>query len=376
MIETLKEIWQKLDGQEKRYLKAGINLILISSLFFIIILPWILTRECLSIVDYKSTGAIGETINGISGPFIALLASILTFLAFYIQYKANIQQKLQFNSALASQKTEDEKRENVWLKERIESRFFELLKIKRTNVNEFQLKGKSGRPVLVEMYDEFNELFDNIILWYTFDKSGLGSEKEWMKRAAEISYLIFFFGLGNNSTGSLLEKIKAIVSNDNFYNRELYPIVLKNMIENHVKRKTKNKELPKPQRKYLDHDGHQSRLGHYFRHLFQTIKYIDEQPTELLKYSEKYFYVKTLRAQMGNHEQALFFYNSLTDLGTSWELGQEDENKKLITKYNLIKNLPQGFTGILLPKLFYPDVSFEFNIKDTENRVVLEKEYS
>jgi len=376
MIATLREIWQKLDEQEKKYLKAGIILILCSSLFFIIVLPWVLTRKSISIVDYNTTGAIGDTINGIAGPFIALLASILTFLAFYIQYKANIQQKKQFEDTLSNQKIEDDKQEKIWLKERIENRFFELLKIQRINVSEFQLKGKSGRPVVIEMYDEFNNIFKFIQLWYTFEKSGLITENDWNKKSSEISYLIFFFGLGNNSTESLLLKIKNIISNDNFFDRELYSFALKPMINNHIKRREENKSLPKAERKYLDHDGHQSRLGHYFRHMFQTIKYIDEQSNELLNYSDKYFYIKTLRAQMTTHEQALFFYNSLTHIGQDWELGEQDLNKKLITKYNLIKNLPEGFTSPLNPKFFYPDVNYEFDNNKTENRLKLEKHYS
>ena len=226
------------------------------------------------------------------------------------------------------------------------------------------------------MYDEFNSIFKFIQLWYTFEKSGLITENDWNKKSSEISYLIFFYGLGNNSTESLLLKIKNIISNDIFFDRELYSFALKPMIDNHNKRREENKRLPKAERKYLDHDGHQSRLGHYFRHMFQTIKYIDEQSNELLNYSDKYFYIKTLRAQMTTHEQALLFYNSLTHIGQDWELREQDLNKKLITKYNLIKNLPEGFTSPLNPKFFYPDVNYEFDNNKTENRLKLEKHYS
>ena len=59
-------------------------------------LPWVLTREWL--LDFSDTGEIGDTIGGIMGPFIAIAAAGLTFIAFWVQYKANIQQRQDFFS--------------------------------------------------------------------------------------------------------------------------------------------------------------------------------------------------------------------------------------------------------------------------------------
>jgi len=112
---------------------------------------------------------------------------------------------------------------------------------------------------------------------------------------------------------------------------------------------------------YKPFDGHQSRLGHYFRHLFQAVNYINQQPPRLLNYSEKYKYVKTLRAQFSTQEQALLFLNSLSDLGLAWERDPaiQDVNSKLITKYNLIKNIPDGFVSGIDFRQYYPDVEYE-----------------
>lgn len=376
MIETLKEIWNKLDINEKKYLKTGIQLIIYCTLFFVIIIPWLLTRETISIIDYKNTGAIGDTINGIAGPFIALLAAILTFLAFYIQYKANIEQRTQFNKTILRQDKESSKQEIELIRDRIESRFFELLKLHRANINEFKSKGNSGKSVVIAMYDEFNKLFDSIKYWYTFEKSGLYYQHEWHRKVAQIAYDIMFFGLANNSTQDLMMRIQYTVANDKFFTSEFYPMLLKNAIKHHENIKTENIGKSKLQRTYLPNDGHQSRLGHYFRHLYQTVKFIDEQPSHILNYDEKYFYIKTLRAQMTTHEQALFFYNSLTIMGQSWELSIEIPNKKLITKYNLIKNIPNGFTGDLIPGQFYPNVNYEFIVNPTFERKEIEKHYS
>ncbi|GGG99085.1 hypothetical protein GCM10007422_11690 [Pedobacter zeae] len=63
--------------------------------------------------------------------------------------------------------------------------------------------------------------------------------------------------------------------------------------------------------------GHQFRLGHYYRHLYQTVKFVDRQ--KKLKQAVKYDYVKILRAQISIYEQALLVVNSLSSLGHVWE---------------------------------------------------------
>lgn len=51
-------------------------------------LPTIFT-QLPSIVDFTETGEIGDTIGGIMGPFVAIGAAFLTFMAFWVQKEAN-----------------------------------------------------------------------------------------------------------------------------------------------------------------------------------------------------------------------------------------------------------------------------------------------
>ncbi len=111
--------------------------------------------------------------------------------------------------------------------------------------------------------------------------------------------------------------------------------------------------------------GHQFTLGHYFRHLFQTVRFMNEQME--LSYAAKYGYIKLLRAQLSNYEQAILFYNSLSLLGRDWEMTPKknpdccfsEDDFHLITKYNLIKNLPCGSQLGVDPRSFYPSVQYE-----------------
>ena len=65
-------------------------------LFIIIILffPYLFTYFSFFNIDFSKTGNIGDTIGGILSPFIALAAAVLTFFAFWVQFKANEQQKI------------------------------------------------------------------------------------------------------------------------------------------------------------------------------------------------------------------------------------------------------------------------------------------
>ena len=108
--------------------------------------------------------------------------------------------------------------------------------------------------------------------------------------------------------------------------------------------------------------GHEFRLGHYFRHMYSTVEYIDSQTD--LTHEEKYDYVKLLRTQLTNTEQILFFANSITEMGAAWELFRKKKDKKdhgYITKYKLIKNIPQKEVFGISYRTIYPKVDYEFN---------------
>lgn len=68
----------------------------------------------ISFFDFSETGQIGDTIGGITAPFIGFIAGYLTFLAFHEQYRAN-----------------DEAKKN-YLKERFESKFYSFLSLLNT----------------------------------------------------------------------------------------------------------------------------------------------------------------------------------------------------------------------------------------------------
>ncbi len=77
----------------------------------------------------------------------------------------------------------------------------------------------------------------------------------------------------------------------------------------------------------------QSSVGHYFRYLYNTVKFVHEH--EFIKELEdKKSYTNLIRAQLSSNELGLLFYNCLSDRGTKF--------KHLVEKYALLEDMDFG----------------------------------
>ena len=109
---------------------------------------------------------------------------------------------------------------------------------------------------------------------------------------------------------------------------------------------------------YMPFNGHSDRLGHFYRHLFQTVKFVVEQDENIFDFEDKYSYVKMLRAQLSNHEQLLLYYNS-----TAWF---DNEWRPFFTDYRLIKNIPLELADFGIA----PETKFREDIKRLATRKI------
>lgn len=196
-----------------------------------------------------------------------------------------------------------------------ENKFFEMIKLHRDN-----LKEAGGRKLFVNLIREFREIHKNIKDIFTDYPEITFTNEELFS----ISFTVLFYGIGPNSSRELRCALKK-------YKSSFVDTVINRFEDRRLKRETqKSRSFP-----YVPFEGHQSRLGHYFCHLYQTICYVDGQKS--LLFEQKYSYIKIVRAQLSTHELAVLFVNSLTDMGKSWD------KQGLIQDYCLIKNLPEDF---------------------------------
>jgi hypothetical protein len=201
--------------------------------------------------------------------------------------------------------------------EKFETKYFELIKMHRENVAEMGLKEHLGKKIFVMLIREFRE-----ILKITIETAEKYNQKFESKELFIISYYALFFGVGPNSSRML----KSAMTNYDSNFVDEFEKALNN-------KETKKRIQEERSLKYTPFEGHQSRLGHYYRHLYQTVCYVDNQTCDI----DKYEYVKTIRAQLTTHEQALLFINCLTVIGEVWW------DKELLTKYRFVQNIPYQF---------------------------------
>lgn len=113
---------------------------------------------------------------------------------------------------------------------------------------------------------------------------------------------------------------------------------------------------------YFTISSHNVLLGHYFRHLFQMVKMLENEKS--LKESERYTYAKQLRAQLNDNEQLLLYYNSMSEIGSEWLEPHKNKtwgrkHKCPIERFKMIKNIPSNIEilGIKPQNVFDNDIS-------------------
>lgn len=357
-----------------------------------------------SSVKYDVTGQVGDFIGGVIG-------TIISAAGFYFLYLTFSDQR------------------NSFARERFESKFFDLLKLHRENVSEMNFDAtklaEDEDSLFIENkhYDGkqvFNVIFNQFIICRNdlkgfFKRSRMflpEYEEELLKKtyvvknkidirvmaSIDICYCIVFYGVSSEGL-LILENLFKKRYKEKFVSDILRFISLKPAFDETILEKwkvlanrntrgkrnelveqiyewRKNKTVQSSQfspivtgyhNRYIKYyGGHQFRLGHYYRHLFQTVKFVNSQ--ENMNYSIKYEYLKTLRAQLSTYEQAVLFLNSLSKMGEPWEVIPEVNTElesyqahdfELITKYNLIKNLPGESLYGLHFKGFYPLANYE-----------------
>ena len=288
-----------------------IAVILIAYFIFVVASPIIFTQQTpqwlidifgKKIVFSPNSGNIGDTI-GIMNPFVGIFAAVITFVAFWVQYKAN-----------------DVLKKDT-LKKDATDKFFEMLRMHNENVKELNF---------LCYLDEFASVFKTYRL---INKISLDKINE----AIKVSYKIFFWGINNgecdNAERNILMSlaIPTYTFADNLHqpkydhldfirnNRNLFEVS-----------KTTNVFIGKNDL----YQGRKKTLVRYYRHLYLMVKFIAHNKN--LDYLEKRELLRILRAQMSGEEQLMLFFNWASGIGIQWEETKEqhESTQKKKNKYN------------------------------------------
>lgn len=325
-----------------------LKVIIIGLLFLVfvfIIIPLLLTQFSWGFEFNQETGVIGDTIGGIVSPFISLLAVLLTFLAFWIQYKANIDLK------------------NESLKSSFERRYFELLSYYDSLVD--GLKVNNGKKIIEgkSVFKHWTEKINNILYFININFSldnhieGDFAGEDYEFYTFKYSYHVHYYGYDNFTklSESINEgKMKGFFL-DIMYNLSGKYIDLMNQgklfdFANDTYRMS-YEDLYSKQSKGEVAYGYFDKLEHYYRFLYKVVDYVVNNNSCKLDFEEKVQYLSILKAKMSSFEQLLLFYHFASGLGANWE----DDQNSFLDQYQMISDMP-----ITENTTFSPQKYFEF----------------
>jgi hypothetical protein len=330
--------------------------------------------------NFEKYGEIARSFGGYLGPFIALIATLLTFMAFYIQYLANERISDQFEKQQANNhfyKMLDIHIKNV---ESLEMKSFRIDEDKKTfstfkKENLFKngyttftlaIKDFIDRPnqldKLVITYKGKNPIKDvkaerivnkgsNIFtlmikdfhfIYYLIKKFNDNGDLEFnlnKEQMMNLTYRIFFWGTNSKHihTGLIDEKVERKINN---YLHNIRKQFRKNKGEKyHFTYKTIEGEN-KHTFRFIPLSGHSLKLARYFRHLYQTVVHLhNSYKSKIITKVELNNNLNTLRAQLSNEEQLLLYYNYTVGFGRNWD-NKGENGYKFLSEYRMIHNIP------------------------------------
>jgi hypothetical protein len=267
-------------------------------------------------VDREAAGQLGDFVGGYVGTLFGLASVVCLFMTLRLQRQANEVQAFS-------------------------QRFYALLSLHRDNVAAMAVRDRTGRDVFVLLLNEWRT-----IAAVVRDVAVRKQRTTWRLDVIQISYYFLYYGVGRHS-GRMVSGVLSPAQ------LELAGEVADRLSDGASVHREKSERL-----EYVPFQGHQSRLGHYYRHLYQFVGFVHNDSAT----PDQYEYVRTIRAQLSTYEQALLLLNSLTPLGYVWW------TDGFMLKYRMVKNLPRDFFD---PKsemdvaLLFPQGFFEWQKTDT-----------
>lgn len=303
-------------------------------------------------LELSQASNIATSINGLMSPFIAIAAAILTFMAFWVQYNAN----------------QDIHKENK--KQQIEHQFYEMLKIHREMVSDFDFSYSGPGDQIHNNYYAVslgsypfsrktykitgnNQNITHVhykgqraVYWYLqelmFAYECVKEKGKTKKENFDVAYKIFFEGLENCIFSKEKEMYLKNIQDAIHWNKF-------GKLDDCTKKIIAKYEYHRHQT--IVFQGHRSYFNPYYRHLYLIVKKIVNE--SLFNKDEKMSYLGILRAQMTSEEQMLLFYNWYSSYGYQWE---ENKGNRFFSQYKMIHNIDYKYYKFLGLKFFgcYP----------------------
>lgn len=225
-------------------------------------------------INSEKFGDYGSFLSGVVGSVWALVSVILFYLTLRLQRKELSLQRNELEltrNELQGQKDQMIQQNRTLLQQQFESTFFQLISVHLNIVSSMDLRSVQNKSSVISEGRDCFEIFYKRLKHYI----------ETQKANSENLTII----VGGATFAETINGYNIFYSND------------------------------------------QNNLGHYFRNLYNIIKFVDQSEIQ-----NKKTYTNFVRAQLSSHELAILFYNCLSEYGS-------EKFKPLIEKYALLKNM-------------------------------------
>lgn len=320
----------------------GLWFVMVVIIIIICALPALLTMP--GVIHFSDTGQIGDTIGGIMGPFIAIIAAFLTFFAFWVQFEAN-RELIKENH-----------------RSHFENRFYKMLDIHLDNVVFLNKENKDENTdsCFHNWCHDIRNLFDYLSSEGDFGGFISTIMEDYKEEETQKDFLIFLSHI--QSSKNEYYKIIFDITYAYFYANNIASIRYQNNKKTHHVIQFASlfsAYLSDLNQEEINGSDKTEILGRYYRHLFQIVKYVDEQAEDLFDDKDwKSGYLNILRSQMSEYEQLLLYYNSQSTYGKAWD------DSHYVEKYKLIKNIP--YNRINTCAGISPSQRYEEEIEESE----------
>ncbi|MCL5245547.1 hypothetical protein M4I21_06995 [Cellulophaga sp. 20_2_10] len=174
-------------------------------LLCVIISPYLFTRESFLGISFDETGAIGDTIGGITSPFVNLLAAFLVYLSFREQTKSNKEQIENNNQSYIYRLLDDVLKNKIYTEEN----FFEGYKNALSSVN-LQTNSQSSDDLKNIHFHKVDDLINSVNFLIFEIENKLKDEKLQKFYLSKISLF-----LSRMKVNDLIDEFKKIKKQEN-----------------------------------------------------------------------------------------------------------------------------------------------------------------
>jgi hypothetical protein len=277
--------------------------------------------------------------------FGSFLSGITSLIAIFLLYKTYQSQKneLELTRKIAAEQA------NTLHEQKIENAIFTMLSALRETIS--LMDGEINYPPLLTGSDHFVNFKGRQLL------RNLSKElSEALKESRTLNF--------NPTKNCLIESIIAPIGWETGDDETYYPAVkVINEIEHNFKEE-KDKVVKKYEAFYANHAVS---LGHYFRYLYNIIKFILESKLEK---KNEMRYLNLLQAELSNDEMQLIFYNAVSRHGKKKD-GSFGFHKWL-DEYSILENIDQSNVISRWHHWFYPKTIFKFlNDQEREEKLAV-----